>query len=378
MTFLAFLLVLSVLVLVHELGHFMAARMFGIKVEEFAFGLPFTKPIFKVRRGETQYSIYPLLFGGFVKLHGEESQGDDKSRSFWNRSRAQRIAVIVAGVIMNVVLAVAAFITLYGVVGVPVGEENKITVVGIIPNSPAQEAGIGPQDRIVEVEGKKIESPDEFLALVKSWAGTGVNLTLENGKTTLLFEGLVEQETVRRVVTVVPRVNPPEGQGALGVNFDYYPYLQTQDWHELGLVRFASLSIQQGFVSTGEWIGKIVDGLRMIGQSLAAGKAPEGVSGPVGIYQLTGMVAEQGFLSLLELVAILSVNLAVFNILPIPALDGGRLAFIGLEMIKRKRISPALEQKVNTWGMIALLAMMAAISLQDVVRLGILDRFLGK
>jgi len=116
-------------------------------------------------------------------------------------------------------------------------------------------------------------------------------------------------------------------------------------------------------------MGLILDGLRQIGHSLSRGKSPEGVAGTVGIYQLTGMVADQGIWPLIELVAILSVNLAVFNVLPIPALDGGRLLFIGLEAILRKRISLVWEQRINSWGMAFLLGLMVLISLQDVIRL---------
>src|SRR3989344_3511438 len=132
-----FLLVLSALVLIHELGHFLAARTLGIKVEEFALGLPFTKAIFKIKRGETQYGVYPVLFGGFVRLQGEEGPSfapmsigasEGKTRDFWERGKKQRMMVIGAGVVMNIALAVAAFIVLYAVVGVPGGERQKATV----------------------------------------------------------------------------------------------------------------------------------------------------------------------------------------------------------------------------------------------------------
>ncbi len=148
-TWVVFGLVLSVLVLVHELGHFMAAVLLGIRVEEFAFGLPFTRPLIKFKLRGTQFALYPLLFGGFVRLLGEEgpaSTGALKGKDFWSRGKKQRIAVIIAGVVMNLVLALAAFGWLYSVVGIPGQTQSKVTVVEIAPESPAAIAGFAVED----------------------------------------------------------------------------------------------------------------------------------------------------------------------------------------------------------------------------------------
>lgn len=380
MTFLIFMLVLSVLVLVHEMGHFSAAKLMGIKVEEFGFGLPFTPAILKIknRKSGTLYSIYPLLFGGFVRLYGEEKEmTEQKHKSFWSRGKRQRMAVILAGVVMNLVLAMVLFVSLYGVVGVPTMQKDKVTLVGITKNSPAAVAGLLEGDRVVAVEGRTIGSLDEFSTLMKSWAGVGVNLTVERGQGTALFEGIVEKVETTKIINIVPRANPPKDEGALGVVIASYPYLQVTRCSLLSPTCMYG-AVKQGFSSTGLWIGRVFDGLRMIGKSLMAGKSPEGVSGPVGIYQLTGVVAAEGFLPLLELVAILSVNLAVFNVLPIPALDGGRLVFVVWEMITRRRVSQQIEQRVNSLGMAFLLGLMVLVSLQDVLRLGIINKILGK
>lgn len=380
---LIFIAVLSVLVLIHELGHFVAARMLGIKVEEFAFGLPFTKAIFKVKRGETEYAVYPLLFGGFVRLYGEESPTTSaswrtsKGEDFWSRGRKQRMMVVAAGVVMNLALAMVSFVILYAVVGVPREKQNKVTIVGVEQGSPAELAGLRVDDRVVEVEDKKIEQGVEFSRLMRSWGGLGVNMVVERGKGTPLLEGIVENRVERLVLTVVPRANPPEGQGPLGVGIGDFPYISATKCSMLN-AKCSMGAVVAGVKTTGEWVGRVFDGLRGIGKSLSRGKAPEGVAGPIGIYQLTDVVSQGGLLPIMELTAVLSVNLAVFNILPIPALDGGRMFFIWLEWVRRKRVTMELEQKINSWGMAVLLALMALITLQDVIRTGVLVKILGR
>jgi regulator of sigma E protease len=367
-TSIVFLGVLSVLVLVHELGHFVAARLMGIRVEEFAFGLPFTKPIFKFKRKETQYAIYPLFFGGFVRLYGEDSEvKGEKGRDYWSRGKKQRMVVVGAGVVMNVVLALVGFSVLYSMVGIPVKKTEKVTIVKVDAGSPAEVAGLKVEDRVVAVEGKKISETEEFSRLMKSWAGIGVNLTVERGGGVMLFEGIAEKEVEVANIYLIPRANPPEGQGPVGVGIAKYPFMETRLCNLKNLGCYVDAA-KQGMESTGVWMGRVLDGLRQIGKSLAAGKAPEGVSGPVGIFQLTGLVAQSGLLPLLELTSVLSVNLAVFNVLPIPALDGGRMLFIWLEWVRRKRLPADFEAKVNSWGMAALLALMGLITLQDVWR----------
>ena len=368
-----FFVVLSILVLVHELGHFMAARLFGIEVEEFAFGLPFTKPIFKIKKGKTQYGLYPLLFGGFVRLEGEEQEsgraGEYKEGSVWSRGKKQRMMVIAAGVVMNVVLALVGFGVLYASVGVPVRRVELVTVVEVQKDTPADSAGIARDDRIVAVEGRPV-SASEFPQLMKSWAGVEVHLLIERGKGTYLFEGIAPGPVEQKIVAIVPRANPPEGQGSIGVLISNYPYLETIKC-SMSNVQCLVLAAGKGVESTVIWAGRVFDGLRSIGKSLVAGKAPEGVSGPVGIYRLVDVVAVGGFWPLLELTAILSVNLAVFNVLPIPALDGGRMIFIWWEWVRKKRVTPELERKINSWGMAFLIGLLVLITLQDVISGGL-------
>lgn len=375
MTFLIFLGLLSVLVLVHELGHYLVARILGIKVEEFAFGLPFTKPLLKINIRGTDYAVYPLLFGGFVRLFGEESEVKGKGKDFWSRGRKQRMIVIAAGVVMNVLLAMGGFVALYTALGVPVSQENQVTVLKIEDGSPADRGGLKAEDRVLTVEGKKVGDGGEFGRLMKSWAGLEVNLMVRRGQGTQLLEGITQDSYTDLAVRLIPRENPPEGQGPVGVAIADYPYLLTQKCSTISLPCAGKAAVA-GVRVTGVWVTRVVDGLRGIGQSLARGKAPEGVAGPVGIYQLTDVVSRGGIWPLVELVAVLSVNLAVFNVLPIPALDGGRMFFIWVEWIRRKRLPVELEQKINAWGMVVLLGLLGAITLQDVIRVVGIDKLL--
>jgi regulator of sigma E protease len=261
---------------------------------------------------------------------------------------------------MNVVLSLCLFATLYLMIGVPGQTENYVTVSHIEENSPAKASGLMIFDRIISVGEQPVLSTDEFGRMMVKNAGNPTKLRVRRGPTVPLFEGIVEKNTIELTLVAIPRVNPPKGQGALGVSISSYPYVRVAG---SGNVLWASVRV------TGKWIGRVLDGFRSIGKNLIAGKKPEGIAGPIGIYQLTGLVAGEGILPIIELIAILSVNLAIFNILPIPALDGGRMFFIWLEWIRRKRISADLEAKINNWGMVFLLTLIALISLQDVIRI---------
>ncbi len=317
------------------------------------------------------------MLGEESEIKSDKATKKDRGRDFWSRGKKQRLAVIMAGVVMNILLAFTAFAVVYSRVGVPKETKNLVTVAQVAPGSPADEAKLQPGDRITKIEGKNIENTDQFTEILKTWGDLKVNITVESGPTMVLFEGISTNQTSTRVVTVQPRKNPPEGQGALGVVISTYPYIESTKCQVLSAKCSINI-VKQGVKSTGIWAGRVVEGLRSIGKNLVAGKVPQDVAGPVGIYQLTGLVAAEGWLPLLEMVAVLSVNLAVFNVLPIPALDGGRAFFVILEWISRKRISAQLEQKINSWGMAFLLSLMAIISLQDVWRTGIISNLLSK
>lgn len=350
------------LVLVHELGHFLAAKKAGIGVVEFGLGLP--PRIWGKKIGETTYSLNALPIGGFVKLIGEDEEESevakkDKDRAFYAKSKLAKIMVVTAGVFMNFLLAVLIFTFLYSKLGIPT-EVDEVQISAVAPDSPAAIAGIREGDAVRTVKTsvtngqasiKEIRTPDEFTQVARDAAGEELEVTLV-------------RDGQQVIVTLVPRANPPEGQGPLGVAITnvvpkFYP------WYEmpfrsavygirdaLQLTRMIAMGIVQLFV---DWFSR--------------GRVPEGVSGPIGIYQLTAEVAKTGIINTINLIGLLSVNLAVLNILPFPALDGGRLLFIVIESIFGRKVAPRLEKWVHAVGLAILVAMIIMISFRDIQRL---------
>lgn len=385
LTLLIFFIILSVLVLIHELGHFLVAKKLNIKVEEFGFGLP--PRIFGVKRGETRYSINWLPIGGFVKLYGEDDAGagsvklknkkekvktKDLNRAFFARSVTQRAAVVVAGVVMNTLLAIIifyAFMLLAGFrtelpllsdhrfFGVNQTVRTEITIDGVEKNSPAALAGIPQGARVTAVNNQKVQDVEGFTALIKMNAGKEVAISYIDPKS--------QKDIVK---TITPRVNPPKGQGALGVSL-------------FGL-RTAILNYETPFQKIFSGIihpaNLLVYNFEIIGQLAKAAikehnAAPlsEGVSGPVGIYSIVGTIVQipdmkERVLELLNLAGILSISLAFFNILPIPALDGGRFFFILIEGILGKKINPKYEAAAHTVGMAVLLILILLVTFKDI------------
>ena len=355
---LVFLLVLSILVVVHELGHFIVARKMGILVEEFGFGLP--PRIFSKKIGETVYSINLLPFGGFVRLHGETTEEGvaHPRRAFLNKSKKVRAAVVVAGVIMNFILGVVAFGIVYSFLGIP-RETNQVKVVEIATGSPAQSAGIIVGDSIKSVDKKEVTTVGAFVSLIEE----------KKGKRTTV-ELLRDSET--KNITLTPRDAPPENEGPLGVvitttEIYFPPYWQRP-----------FIGVYYGFNEALLWGGRIVEGFVKIFRDLFVGVAPKDIAGPVGIFAITTQAAKGGILELISFIGILSVNLAILNIIPFPALDGGRLAFIGLETFLGKRVLPKIEAIVHTVGMVILLLALLAITAQDIrglIKAGSLSNF---
>lgn len=342
---LIFLIVLSILVLVHEFGHYWVAKRSGIWVEEFGFGLP--PRVFGKRVGETIYSINLFPFGGFVRLHGEaEEEGiTNPNRAFLNKSKKVRTLVVIAGVVMNFLLAIAAFAVVYSFAGIP-RDTGQVKVVDVTPASPAQVAGIIVGDVIKKVDGKEVSKVDDFIKFVEEKKGKKVTI-----------------ETDNRKVTVTPRETPPEGEGPLGVVIStseiYYPPVLLRPFY----------GIFFGFKDALFWGKTVVLGFVSIFQNLFKGVVPKDLAGPVGIFAVTTEAAKIGFLAIVNFIGILSVNLAILNIIPFPALDGGRLLFIGIEGVIGRKVIPKVESAIHTVGMIILLILLLAVTAHDIRRL---------
>ena len=359
MDLIIFIVALSVLVLVHELGHFLMAKWNGIRVEEFGLGLP--PMIFGRRIGETIYSLNALPIGGFVRMYGEDpsfieelgrkkGEKTGKNRSFLYKKPWQKLLVVVGGVAMNLVLAVVIFTVVYGVLGVPT-ETNQVKIVGVVEGSPADKSGLKEGMTVLTVGGVKIENPNQLTDEVAKFKGKEVEL------------GIEEEGGNAYMRSVLVRENPPEGEGSMGVAISNVEMIKIKWWEFYK-------GIWAGFKEAYFW-GKIIGGgvLSMVG-GLFMGQVPSDVSGPIGIYQATSSIKQsQGMWALLHFFGVVSVNLAVINILPFPALDGGRIIFVIYEMIFKKRANQKLEIMVNNIGMLVLLTLIVAITAGDVLRI---------
>ena len=358
MTLITFAVLLSILVLVHEFGHFWWAKKFGIKVEEFGIGLPpKIKTLF--RKGETEYTLNWLPLGGFVRLLGENEEEvakKDLDRAFFSKPRWQRTLVLLGGIINNFLFGILLFGVIYSVMGVPRVIGKRVIIVGVEKSSPAGLAGLKEGEVVKKVDGKQVVSVDEFTSLIKAKAGKAVSLEVAQ----VNEKGEVSDQS--ELKTVVPRKNPPEGQGALGVVVSELPKLnyEKKPWYQApfyGLV----LGTKEAY----EWGKEITISLvQLIEQSLK-GKLPAGLSGPVGIYKMTGKAEQAGWLVLLRFSAILSINLAIFNLIPFPALDGGRLLFVWLEKIIKKKYLVKVESWIHTIGFVLLMLLLLIVTWRD-------------
>lgn len=350
----AFIGVLALLVLAHEWGHFWAARRLRIAVDEFGFGFP---PRLAAWRGQrTLYTLNWLPLGGFVKLKGEEGGAKGEPDSFAAQTPWRRAVVLVAGVTMNVVLAwlLLSAILLVGVEA-PLGDSQlvqarnpRLQVVEVELGSPAAQAGLAIGDTVRAVDSTKVTSIRELKQYLAPRAGQPVVVHLERG-------GVASQ------VTATPVVLPAAGnQAALGVGLVQvgtisYPWYQAL-WYGAGDTYYLGRAIVAGFRD-------LFAGL------FTHGTVPADIAGPVGIAVLTGQVVKLGFVYLLQFAALLSLNLAVINILPFPALDGGRLLFVVIEKVRRKPNNERIEALVHRLGFAILMVLVLLVTYRDVANL---------
>lgn len=373
LTIILFLIVLSALVFAHELGHFLVAKKTGIKVEEFGFGLP--PRIFGKKIGETVYSLNFLPIGGFVKLLGDDEveaiPAKESNRAFFAKSKKVRVVALLAGVVMNFALAVFCFSVVYSKMGIP-EVTDKVRVVGVLPDSPAQKAGLRQDDVILVAGGKKIKNNQDFLEITKENFGRQMKIEVAREKDNPCKKEVlgawpeleISCHGENMVFTVIPREEAPEGEGPLGVvisqvEMKFYPFYKQ-----------IFLGTVEGFREAFAWLSLVVISLLgMLYKLVTSGAVPKEVAGPVGIFQITGEVGKMGVLSVLQFIGVLSVNLAVINILPFPALDGGRLLFVAVEAAIGRRVKARAERLAHSIGMAILLFLILMITINDIARI---------
>jgi regulator of sigma E protease len=337
----AFFVILAALIFVHELGHFTVAKLAGVRVDEFGLGFP---PRLKTwTHGDTVYSVNAIPLGGFVKMQGENGESWQPD-SFGAQSPWKRLCILAAGPVMNLVLAVLVLFTVYAT-GTP---QSIAIVTAVEAHSPAQSAGLRVGDRILALDGRPIHYLSDLQSASEREAGRNVRLK-------------IRRHSHVSVVLLVPRAHPPvvKGvpQGRIGVEMSRTRTVS----HSPG----TSLSMSVGTVK--DMIGT----LPQIGQNIVQQGGNE-VSGPIGIAHVTTQVVNQepqnGPGSLFYFVALLSANLGILNLLPIPALDGGRIVFVLISWIRRRNLDPELEGIIHLVGMAALLMLILFVSYQDIVR----------
>lgn len=353
-TLLLFLAALAILIVSHEFGHFLFAKLSGAKVEEFGLGFP--PKIFSFKKGETVYSINLIPFGGFVKILGEDSTDGSVSRSFSSRPLYARTAIIAGGVFFNLILAWILLSAIF-FIGAPtsVGEDASnahVTILEVQKGTPAENAGLLPGDTLQELSFEKetltIQTVEEVQNFIQKYKGQEITIKYLRGKE--LF-----------TITALPDPSPPKGVGSLGIAMD-----------KVGIVSLPfHKAIWEGLKTTGLLIVAVVKALYGLFNDIFRGVpgAADTIAGPVGIYMIFGNVSQAGFIHVLFLMVNLSVVLAIINFIPFPALDGGRLLFLAIEAIKRSPINQKVVQWTNAIGFFLIIALMLLVTYKDILRL---------
>lgn len=356
-TILLFLVVLSLLVFAHEFGHFIVAKKSGMKVEEFGFGFP--PRAFAVRRGDTEYSVNWIPLGGFVRIKGESGQFRGETDSFASKPAWKRFLVFVAGVSMNLVTA-AVLLSVGFMAGLPTAIEGDLPagarvseastqIVSVASGSPAERAGIGSGDELVSLDGAPFESAESARDYIRAHGDDGVAVVVKKPDGALVSATVMSEDLA--------------GTGVHGVGVGLM---------RAGLVSFPPhLAVLHGVSATATYTVEVVRSFADLVRNLVVHqRAGVELSGPVGIAVMTGEAAKLGFTYLLQFAALLSINLAVVNVLPFPALDGGRILFLAIEVVRRRAVDQRMEAIVHNVGFALLMALVVLVTYQDFVRFG--------
>ena len=337
LTLLIVIIFLAILIIGHELGHFLTARFFGLKVEEFAFGFP--PRLFKYKIGDTTYTLNAIPFGGFVKIYGEDSLSDKpEPESFQGLSLWKKTIIIVAGAFMNFLIG------WFAITGVFMIGTNASVVVGhVSENSPAATSGLMSGDEI-----KDFSKIEDLVTFVNNNKGNVINLGVVRGDKDVS-------------ISITPRINPPAGEGPIGVSLI-----------EGGIPKEGFFSaVKDGFTTSVELLGLIYRSIYSLFAKLFVGDlgVASQFTGPVGIFGFIDAAGRLGFAHLLQILAIISLNLTALNIIPFPALDGGRLLFIVYEKVSGGRLSKKVESITHLVGFAILIVIMVLVTIKDIINL---------
>lgn len=330
MTLIYAVLIFCLLIFVHEFGHFITAKMCGVKVNEFAIGMG--PVIINKQKGETLYSIRLLPIGGFCAMEGEDEDSEDE-RAFNNQPAWQRAIVLAAGSIMNLLTAIILMIIIAFYMG-----QATTTIDVVSDGSPAYEAGIMAGDEVIKIDGTEIDEWTDLQSIVGENQGEAVTFTVLRGGS----------ETD---ISVTPEYDEEAGRSLVGVTPT--------------MARNPVKAVGTGIANTWNMTVMMYD---LIGQLFTGDVSAKELSGPVGIVYVVNDSAKMGFIYVVYLAALLSLNLAVINLLPFPALDGGRLLFLVIRKITGKRVTDEMEGKIHFIGIMLLLVLMVYVTWNDIIR----------
>ncbi len=334
LTIITAIIVFGILVILHEAGHFFAAKSVGIRVNEFAIGMG--PIIFRKKNGETEYSLRALPLGGFVKMEGEDEESYDE-RSFNTKPIFAKILVLAAGSAMNFIFAILIMITLFSVTGFPTNDN----IIGeVVAGNPAEEAGIQTGDEIINIEGTEINTWEDIVGVITTSTGEQIHITLRRNGEIIELDSNIMVENGRRII---------------------------------GIVQTKEFSFKRAVVEGTKYSFMLVGAMLNFFVILFRGQASSNdVVGPVGIIHLVGEAARMGPVYVANFTAMISMNLAVINLLPFPALDGGRLLLLVVQGITGKKIDPEKEGFIHFIGFVILIGLMIFVTFKD------FDRFIFK
>ncbi len=338
----AFLFVFTIIALAHEVGHLIWAKRAGIRV--FEFGIGFGPRLFAIEKSRTTYSLNLIPVLAFVRIAGEGEDKEDLScpenEKYTSKTPLQKFKALAAGPLMNIATALFILILLFLFAGIPSGVSSEIGAIN--RNSPAEAAGLKVGDRLLAINGVAYPKMEGAIEFIHKSAAKPLTLT-------------VERRGKKLHLRATPQLNKKLKVALLG--FTPKPIYKRVN---------PFLAVYHGLAQT---TSMILLTLLVLGQLIAGRLSVVDLAGPIGIAQISGRYAQSGLVSLIWFTAFISVNIGVLNLLPIPALDGGRIVFVILEWIRRKPIDPKLEVKVNQWGLAALLGLMALVSVNDILRI---------